>query len=721
MSKLIQIPGKISELNTTHINPIRNLRNPITFDLGTQNLTYPYIWNPGETLTFTYTLPETTEEVIIDEIYRYGDNTDPGDPPFSKLIVGSGTVDLTLSNYIILKTNGKQYRLFNEDPADELSNGISISRFYGEMVDSDEVLYGHSNTVTSHILHNDAVGKKIVLSGYNLIGKTVTVTYKSEESTPFTLNQFVTMEPYLARYTVSQRFAHLSIEVANDKIFMCGDIFTYFANVSGAIQVYDKSTSNATPINVQGSQINPILTTTVESENVVHGFSVTSNVLNSDEYLLAIICGTNNHDMLLYDSSINTWTNRNSSFSNNNTPGGIYMSENSGSPMWGKKPLDIKHLSSTGNVHALLTCFEDTTYKPKVLYSDSNMENWTTIFDESKLTSAVNSNIYGPITIQASDSNCISLSTFSKIIDENTMFAEFCSYTTNNKYINSNPINGYNAQFLLKTEDGGSTWIDVMKDHPEYAFSGTVRNYISDDGQKIYSMIFYKQKSGTTTYTFLNFPISTYNDNIVLFNYSEDGGSNWKYSSGNWSIISSSAFSQYFQITSGFKISRTVNQQQQTHQTMIYPYISTGEIIAVLLNSSSELVHYISRDGGDTWITGYGEIYGNINDESPLQRELTSNSDGLQLPDSGAHFTAEPFDSNDSFAAYVGYVGAEDGNQINLNPDTFSVSDYLFYSLGGGYGGYSSLYDEDNIKKAHIYIPTNNTTSKISKLKGYYK
>ena len=703
MPKRAHIPGIISTLHTTHINPEFGLKAPEEFDMGTQSLEYPYVWNPNATISFTYTFDEAPVEVFVDEVYRYGDNTEPSSAPFSSLIAGNGEISLTGKNIALIK-NGSQYRLFNEDPTDEFSRGISISKEYGEKVQSGEVFYGHSNTVTSHILHHDAVGKKIVLVGYTLNGKNVTVTYKSEETSPFTLRPFTTLEPFpvTGTSTIFNRHDHLAISVSGNKIYMCGMRFGSSDSPIRQINIYDQDTYEYKPLEVQGFDVYPLLSDS-SNEPYIRGFSV-------DGDYLALVCEGDqpNYDVLLHKISTNEWSNRNNSI----IAADHYTSQDS--ITFGKKPLDIKYLESTGNVHGTFTCFENDS-KPKIIYSSSNLETWTTIFDESKLTNSVNSNIYGPVTGFANAANCISKSTLSKIIDEDTMFSEFCSYTTNNLFISPTTLTyGYNAQFLIKTTDRGVTWNDVMDGHPEYSFSGTVRNHISDDGQKIYSMIFFTQQSGADGG--LPLPTFPYTNGTVLFNYSSDGGTTWTYPTGGWSQIGSpgESASDYFFITNNINTPRTLEEQHLTHKTMLYPH-TDDEIVAVFRNTDDILVHYISRDGGATWVTGYGEIYGNKASASILQGDLIGSS--LSQYESAGSISMEPFDANDTFGAYVGYHGAV--FEVD-NTDKYSVSDFIFAAMGGGYGGYSGDYSEDKILDSYIYIPTTNTTSKISKLKGYY-
>jgi len=713
MPRRAHIPGTISTLYTTHTNPEFGLKALTEFDLGTQSLEYPYVWNPGSTLTFTYTLDEVPEKVFVDEVYRYGDNTEPSSAPFLSLLVGTGEVTLTGKNIALIE-NGSQYRLFNEDPTDEISGGTSISKEYGEKVQSGEVLYGHSNTVTSHILHQDAVGKKIVLVGYTVNGKNVTVTYKSEETSPFTLRSFTTLEPFPVSSSAVDfynRFDHFAISVSGNKIYMCGERFGSYNSSSRQIQVYDKDTYELKVLtDLQGVVINPLLSDS-GNEPYVRGFSV-------DGDYLALVCQGSepNFDIILNKISTDEWTNTNSSID----AAEHYISDND--ITLGKKPLDIKYLESTGNVHGMFTCFEDA-FAPKIIYSSSNLETWTTIFDESKLTSSVNSNIFRPVTTLQHNASCISKSTLSKIIDEDTMFSEFCSYVKNNSFIDvAQPLTyGYNAQFLIKTTDQGSNWKDVMDGHPEYSFSGTVRNHISDDGQKIYSMIFFKNKSGATGFPTSVLPSFPYADNTVLFNYSSDGGTTWTYPPGGWSQIGSpgEAAEDYFTITTSLSTSnndtsRTPEKQHITHKTMLYSH-TDNEIVAVFRNTDDVMVHYISSDGGATWVTGYGEIYGNKTSASVLQGDLIGR--GIGQYQSEQDISMEPFDANDTFGAYVGYHGVE--YEVD-NTDKYSVSDFIFASLGGGYGGYSGDYSEDNILDSYIYIPKTNTTSRISKLKGYY-
>lgn len=725
MPKLHYLPGTIKTLSATHIEPYLKSQVPVAFD-STHTISYPYTWQPNKELSFQYTSNISIAEILLDEIYRYGDSTNPGDYPYSSFILGSEFIDIS-DNKVFLSYE-KQYRLFLEDSLDEFIGGETVNRTYSYMLGSGESLYGHSNTVTSHILHPDAAGKKIILKGYTINDKTITVTYKSEETTPFTLNKYVAMEPEKFEYSLSARLDNLAVSVAGNKIFICGESL-FNINSSGDaidslnfVHLYDRDVdSNTVVLNNNESTFNNIINFglgtgigtglgPVNSTQYISGFSATSNVYDANEYFLSIMCGYHTHMMFMYDSSTDTWSNKDDTYTNSD-----FFTNYSATAghMVGKKPLDTKHFSSTGNVHALITCSEGDYYAPVVYYSDSNMETWTKVFDETNLTTSLNLNVYGQTNLVNVDARkCITMSKWSKIIDEDTFFSEFCTYVSTNEHLTTS--SPYTANFLIKTVDGGSTWTDVMKDHPEYAFAGSVRNHISDDGSKIYSMIFYKLIPTTTAISSSAFPIIYDADTMdVLFNYSSDGGSTWKYPSGSWSKITGANI-LYTNISQGVNTPLTVDEQTEKNKTMIYPHNETGEIIALFKNSDNRMAYFVSKDGGDTWDSGYGKIYNHRYGDSLLQRDIVEEK---SLGDVSALPSAEQFDANDSFAAYVGYYG---NISQYYQEDYYSVSDYMFESLGGGYGGYSGNYLPSSISRSSMYIPTTVSKSKVAKIKGYY-
>jgi len=714
MPKKIHIPSSIKELNTTHINPEVYLSklpaNPIEFRY-VHKITYPYTWLPGEELSFEYTLNNVPNELLIQEVHRYGDNTDPGTYPFSKISMLNGDVDISVNS--IFKIGDTYYRLFSEDPEDEIINNETTSRDYGHILKTGEAFYGHSNTATSHIMHRDTSDKRIILKDFTLTDNVLKVTYLNEESTSIVLDNFLTMEPVSINYPGGlNRFEHLSISVTEDRLFMFGQRIgksnpgsTVINNLDSeyAIFMYNKEQNATERIELP---VDTIITNPQPGESYyINGCDATTNVFNSDHYFVNIICGEQDYRMLMYDSSSDTWTNKNSSF----TSSDFYTrySPSVGGPTSGR-PLDTKHIASTGNVHALITCFEDT-FKPAMYYSDSNMENWTKIFDEASLTSSVNSNAYGPLHIATNARSVISNYVRSKIIDENTMFSEFCSYVQNNNYFTS-PAQ-YISNFLLKTSDTGVNWTDVMSSHPEYTFAGTTRNYISDDGNRIYSMIFYKKVPVPSGIPVGNFPTIYDEDGIVLFNYSSDGGTTWKFPSGSWSNINTTEnISLFTDISIAINEMPTVGLQLAKRRCAIYAHSETNEIIAVIGNAC-----YVSRDIGDTWENGYGAIYEHKYGEAKLQRSLLNFSMNNIDP---TYLVGDGFDANDMFAAYSTYYGAE--TDITTPEGVYSVSDYIFESLGGGYGGYSSDYDESKINISPIFIASVNGESSIAKIKGYY-
>ena len=579
-----------------------------------------------------------------------------------------------------------------------------------------------------------AFGKKIVLKDYTVEGNTLKVNFFNEESTPVILDKFTTTEPrtttnkLIFPQNTSNDLLNQGICAFGDKIMIYGDAF-----IKRNVGNWVTDTLNNSNIYIINSNYNSLENNTGTEKIIMspeHAYvtvdqgNMASNITymvgdesintsrynfgagacvkhnDSNEYFAAFMVGhQKDSDMrfLLYDSETEQWELKNStSFTNSNVSIYTSASDNVFQRHNGKKPMDIKHFASTGNVHAMVSVFTGK-YEPKIIYSDSNLETWTTLFSVSDLSTA-NPNITTPtISTVGTEYQLIDKSLVSKIIDENTMFSEFCSYI-------SNPRRQFRV--LIKTVDEGATWTDVHQTNPEYTHAQTVTNYISDDGQDIYSMIFYTGVKYSNKYN-------------ILFNYSNDGGTTWAYPSDGWKIIDSinDESSSNFTKNNAFKFQATV--QRFKHQCAIYHNIKTNEIIVVhpgLGNGNENVEIKISRDNGQTWVNPYSPAIEDFESHPNYAYGATSGGVLSYITNS----TLAPpnmFSGNDLFAAFNIYTGGQDISNIS---SAFSVHDWIFESTSYGYTSIPIEYEDSRKLTSSLVVTHTNESAKITRLKGYY-
>lgn len=744
MPKTLRIPPFVRDFKTFYINKtVPDKLFPIEFSENI-SVNFPYTIPANSEFSFTYTFPEKPSEVLIRDVYRFGDSsTNSTDYNLRSLKFGRVLVDLLLENQVHL-SDGTQTKLFYWTPDGE-------SDQYADTVDSENLLGYSTGSKTGHICHNSAINKNIVLKGYTIEENVLKMTFYNEESTPIVLDDFVTLEPKNTPerdFSSSTTFQENGMCVFGNKILSFGNKF--IIRDSGGQWVSDKSsnifvteskynsleytlgskTTIMSPEHAfvtidQGSMdsnVTSILGTT-SNDTDIYNFGVGACVKDgaADEYFAAFMVGNiENSDMrfLLYDSELGNWDLKNST-SFDNSQSSIYTAHGSNlyDPQVGKKPMDIKHFSSSGNVHAMVSGYTDV-YKPVIIYSNTNMETWTTIFDNSKLTSAVNSNVVNgnQVTNPLSAADDINKCLYSKMIDENTMFSSFCTYIT---LYDSGPGGDISAiQYLLKTDDIGSTWTDVHQSNPEYTLSETVSNYISDDGQRIYSMIFYQGNlySNGSPYK-------------ILFNYSTNGGTTWRYPSRAWKTIKESSDTNSNNIAWKFMWNAFNNtnasylNQRRSSLCDIYHNNNTNEIFVVypVYDSNTNTNIYellVSRDDGVTWTNTLSPavenfekypstVFGSL--DNNLRHNLTTYQNMSAVP---PHICS----SNDLFAAFNLYFERD----VEVNTVPYTVHDYIFESTSLGYTSLPVTTAENKLHNSALFVTHTNKSAKIQKIKGYY-
>lgn len=725
----------------THIPPyIRDFEPERIIELGTKpifpstfeekfSVNLPYTIPARAEFSFSYTFPSRPNEILLTDVHRFGEaSTNSTDYDYYQLKFGRVIISILRGSYVYL-FDGTQTKLFWWGTEGELSEGVLTQSEYAS-TPSSSTFFGYSPEQNhSHICHLNAFGKNIVLKGYTVEGNTLKVTFFNEETTPVVLDKFTTTEP---KNTVDSLFNHnfgeRGICAIGDKIMSFGDRFITVDGVAPQPWLDNRSNVYITNSNYNTLEYNLGASKTIMSPE--HGFvdvdqgSMDSNIAylvgsdrgerfnlgaagsvkhnNADEYFAAFMIGYIANDpirFVLYDSETEQWQVKNSTtFTNSDSD--IFTSDKTNvySRQLGKKPMDIKHFASTGNVHALVSCFTGN-YEPKIIYSNTNMETWTTLFSVSDISSA-NPNITTPsISTIGVEYQIIDKSLVSKIIDENTMFSEFCSYI-------SNPRRQFRV--LIKTVDEGTTWTDVHQTNPEYTHAQTVANYISDDGQDIYSMILYSGAKYSDTYN-------------VLFNYSNDGGTTWAYPTDGWKIIDSTSDSiQSFVQVHYFGFVSLASEQRFKHQSAIYHNKETNEILVAYPSFSGGVVGQprlklrISRDNGQTWVGPYSPAIEDF--ETDPDAVFGSTTGGGRITPSINDVPPNIFTANDLFAAFNFYYD----ESLENTPNSVSVHDWIFESTSYGYTSIPSEYEDSIIPKSCLHVTHTNESAKITRLKGYY-
>jgi hypothetical protein len=302
------------------------------------------------------------------------------------------------------------------------------------------------------------------------------------------------------------------------------------------------------------------------------------------------------------------------------------------------------------------------------------------------------------------------------------MFSQFCSYVTS--YDFGFTSHRTQVQMLIKTTDGGSSWTDVHQSNPEYAQSPSVCNYISDNGQDIYTMIFYgsgPEVGGHAPSQNDYYP----NDGFIfkiLFNYSKDGGTTWAYPSGSWKLIDGTNVENGFVQNTQLSFESSNNnyyEQRRKNYISIYYNKETNEIIVgyIVLEGQEYVQFKISRDNGNTWENPHSPFIENL--ESTPYTILGKTSSPNIVPFLGENYSPINFSaSNDLFCAFYVYNSYSNDDPVATNP--FSVHDYVFESTSYGYTGLLPDYESTRNNDSSLFITHTNNSAKISKIKGYY-
>ena len=663
------------------------------------SVNFPYTIQPNSEFSFTVELNKIPSEILITNAFRFGEDLENNTTfDFYNLKMGKFTISTFQDNCVYFTTDdSKRTKIYYYTPSGESGN-------YIESVSSgQDILKYVIDSGAGHIFHKDAINKKISLKNYTVEDDILKITFFNEETTPIVLNKFTTLEP---KNTVSNNdfnstdFLKSCLIPIGNKVFITGDSFAtkessswvfdsvyFITNTSG--NTLDPKTIIAKSENIDTASL---FGSAQESQPLVNVFTKgVSACLNSsnDGYFVAFMVSHSIDDkmrFILYDSQTDQWTLKNdSSYLNNNTTG-IYTSHLSDldTAYIGRKPMDMVYSPTSGNVHVMATVFSNT-YEPNIIYSDTNMETWTTIFDASNLPS--------PISAIGTEATQIPKLLTSKMINEDEMFSSFCSYT-------STPRN--QTQFLFHTTDRGQNWTDVHSSNPEYSLSRNVSNFISDDGQRIYSMVYY---SGSL------YPDG--NEFKILFNYSVDGGTTWTYPSGSWKIVTSVNFISSTNADSfiySFTKGNNIINQRHSNLCGIYHDNTTNEIMVITaeigLDSQTRFNIFISRDNGITWESQYPGL---DNSFTPSTIGNKYNVVPFSTPGFSSNFLPpELVSSNDSFFTLI---SLDTKLLIEEHKEVSNTHDYVLeYSIG----------NNARINSSYMYISTINDSANILKIKGFY-
>jgi len=760
MPKRIHIPPYIRDFEVERITEAQEKPIlPLTFEENF-SVNLPYTIPARSRFSFSYTFPSKPSEILLTDVHRFGEaSTNEPDYDYSQLKFGKVTISIVRGSHVYL-FDGTHTKLFWWGTEGELSEGVLTQSEYAS-TPSSSTFFGHSPEQNhSHICHVGAFGKKIVLKGYTVEGNTLKVNFFNEESTPVILDKFTTTEPRTTTNKLifpadSNDLLNQGICAFGDKIMIYGDAFirrfdgNWITDTTNNSNIYIINSNYNSLDNDTGTEkiiMSPEHAyVTVDQGNMAsnitymvgyeepppgqqpetstrYNFGAGACVKHNDanEYFAAFMVGylrDSEMRFLLYDSETERWELKNSdSFQNKSSSIYTAPEDKINSRHIGKKPMDIKHFASTGNVHAMVSGFTGN-YEPKIIYSNTSMETWTTLFTVGDL-STVNSNIIdSSVSTIDDEASEINRSLFSKIIDEKTMLSEFCTYV--NSYDFGFDSNRAQVNVLIRTDDGGSTWTDVMQDHPEYTLSPNLCNYISDNGSNIYTMIFYGAGQDVEGHDDSRNNIYPDGDKYqILFNYSTNGGTTWAYPSGSWKVIDSidDDTSQNFTEDNSFRFK--AGTQRFKHQCAIYHNIKTNEIIVVhpgLGSENENLEVKISRDNGQTWVNPYSPAIEDF--ESHPNYTYGSTSGGI-VPYIAEQTITPPniFSGNDLFAAFNIYTGGQDISNIS---SAFSVHDWIFESTSYGYTSILPEYEDSRKFTSSLLVTHTNESAKITRLKGY--
>ena len=538
-----------------------------------------------------------------------------------------------------------------------------------------------------------------------------------------------------------------------DPIFITNKDYTEFTiiNHTAPPKVIDDVTPTTVTIDYDNIFGTPNQSPTTNDEwtkpAYIIAIDATPKYNDSGEFFVAVITSVNDK-LLLFDSETNQWTASDIFSSNGITLSNCmdhYLESSDGDPdiantivlsarrrntgesktdidfdilnTFGKNTLAIK--DTENGLSLMITSYRGNSF-PIVYYSSDNLQTFTefgpvTSVGEDYPFSVPGQNLINPehewsspvYTPIGKFGNLKNLPTFSKIGDDNTIFAGFCQYVgdiTVQTTPPTTPSSGGVINFFMKSEDDGANWTDILLDHYEYTIGMATERFISDNSQTICVIVDFnlslQTHPGLGTFNFYNNPanygLDGYENGSLLFNMSEDGGSTWKYPPGSWQTVintstdNASVFSNYSRNTSDTK-TMFVDYNKDLNLLTIGALVKTGA------PGNFEFVITQSLDEGNTWtsILPYpnpSKKFDTLNkgNDFHVARQyvsgyyptLTNTTDNVSLLMSTRLKSITPSASNDIFTAFMVYNGSLEYptkyEKTILNPDVpgnFFLSD----------------------------------------------
>lgn len=626
---------------------------------------------------------------------------------------------------------------------------------YGAILKKGETFMGKdaNSANNTHLYHVKAINSELVFQNFYVDEfNTLKLTYKNKGPTNIVLNKPITMEAIVPHDHSRFKYNQL-LKVFGNKFLVCSSMFcrntspnSPTIDINNEIVVHtldnDVITSSESISNVNtfkcitnnsvgSSGLSSVITWTQPTAQSYMNYGSMGACVNSsdtDEYFIAFM--TYNNKVIMYDSSQGGWENKtggaittqptglSSADCTFTFPHTVNIQEGAGNISRLRNPMAIKHFSSTGKVHGLVAGFKKNDYLPRIFLSTDNLETFTTIFDNTSL-SQLN------ITPNSLISEAVNPEVNTKIIDENTFYVQtsvFGDY--NSEYI-------FTLNMFLKTTDQGTTWTDIMESHPEYRTAASHTSYISEDGNDIYVVAFYtdpedfqydnttyltQQQTGTiytggNTGGSTNVPPYIYpkDDNIdkyILFNYSNDGGSTWKYSSGNWRNILISGTPMFSLFVTGYQANHNGTLGDNT--SFIFHDKKTNNIIVGIpgANTNFGFIYTSSSDNGLTWdkyVPG-----GSID----VTYDIEDNDYNIGYGNANIEFPVSPSDYNDDYLILTGNMlsRTDKGDQNNQ----YTSHELSFIKT------LNKPIDTSKIPRSCIFMTKTLDTINIDHVEGYH-
>lgn len=287
---------------------------------------------------------------------------------------------------------------------------------------------------------------------------------------------------------------------------------------------------------------------------------------------------------------------------------------------FGKNTLAIK--DTENGLSLMITSYRGNSF-PIVYYSSDNLQTFTefgplTLVGENYPFSVSGQNlinpghdwsfpVYSPIGFYGNFKN---LPTFSKIGDDNTIFAGFCQYVGDiTVQPTTSPSSSGVKNFFMKSEDDGANWTDILLEHYEYTIGMVTDRFISDDSQTICVIVNFNlslQSPGSHgTFNFKNNPqnygLDGYEDGSLLFNMSTDGGATWKYQPGSWKTVINPS-TDAATILGNYTVNTSETKPMFVDYNKISNLLTIG--VNVRIEEPGQPRYFVithSSDEGDTW------------------------------------------------------------------------------------------------------------------------